>query len=247
MESDDSYYKNDNQDVGENGEENSEEKMIQGELENMELSKVLQIQSKFNLKEKFKNVIQNGFKPKNPEKKGIKVEGIKTDNNAPKEFSAKIKPIRRKKDFKKAIRRDPRFDDLSGKLNQERFDKNFTFVKDIASDYLNKVSLLKKKRKYKINETDFEFIKKQDNFVKGWIKKKEYEETKNNIKKEINKENLDRESKGKKKIFLKKKMLNELLRSSQDEKRKKEDYKKYIKKENHKKMKKIRIEEKLNK
>jgi len=249
--SDDSYYKNDDFSDDNQNEDNvsetNEEKQIKDELENMELSKVLQIQSKFNMKEKYKNTSIDPKKRSstNNKNKSNDNEEVYKDNNAPKEFSAKVKPKRKKKDFKKAIKRDPRFDDLSGKLNTERYENNYGFVKDMAVDYIDKVNLLKKKRKHKIDDTEYELIKKQDNFVKGWIKKKEYNENKSSIKKEINKENDERESKGEKKIFLKKKMLNELLHTSQSEKRKKEDYKKFIKKEKHKEMKKIRRDEKL--
>ena len=89
-------------------------------------------------------------------------------------------------------------------------------------------------------------MKNQNNFVKGWLKNKEFVQNKNSIKKEINKENDDRESKGQKKIFLKKRLLKELLQTAQNEKRKKEDFKKFEKKERHKEMKKIKRTEKLN-
>ena len=49
----------------------------------------------------------------------------------------------------KKFNRDPRFDDLSGKLNENSFNKNYSFVNDLAQNYVKKIKDIKQSKKFK--------------------------------------------------------------------------------------------------
>ena len=125
----------------------------------------------------------------------------------PKEYSALIKPqfqFKEKKLLGKKFCRDPRFDDLSGKLNETAFNKNYSFVNQLANNYINDINHIKHNKKYKkkLTQDSYELLKKQNNFVKGWLnQQKQYDEQRKK-RNEINKENKIRYNQGKKPIFI---------------------------------------------
>ena len=149
--------------------------------------------------------------------------------NAPKEYSALIKPKFQFKDqahqqksslLNKKFHRDPRFDDLSGELNETAFKKNFAFVNDMAKEYVENLKKVKnnKKLKKKLPQETFELLKKQNNYVKGWLNQQKQNEEKQEIKTEINKENKKRMSQGQKPIFVNKNKVNKFLKKKKETK-----------------------------
>jgi ribosomal RNA-processing protein 36 len=236
-------------------EEMNEEEMLKEELEEMEFGKLIQAKTKIegeqylnirnkqnsNLK-KGKVQVQEKFEKLNKEK----------EKGAPKEFSALIKPDRFKLqkekslNIKKKLRRDPRFDELSGALNKESFQKNYSFVKNLAEDYIGKVEKIKKeKRRNMIDESKYELIKNQINLVKGWVKNKKYEEKKDEISKELKEENRKRIGLGKKPIYFKEKMIKKLTSKEQVENKNKDEMKRYLKNKKHREMVKTKKDSKI--
>jgi ribosomal RNA-processing protein 36 len=215
----------------------NEEEQINEELEEMELGKLIQAktrlanENKLNIKrEKMdRKKIQNKLEEKNKDK----------SKNEPKEFSALFKP---KKNFisdlnsEKIIKRDPRFDVMSGELNNERFKKNFDFVHKEANDYLNKIKELKKKKErkqIKIEDEEYNLMKKQINFVKGWIKSKEYDNVKEKVEKEFKYENRERFKKGLNPVYVKPSLVKKIVHKTHNNQRTEAQSKKYLKRKLH--------------
>ena len=123
--------------------------------------------------------------------------------------------------FKK-FSRDPRFDDLSGNLNENKFKKNFEFVNDMAKDYINKLNKVRKNKKYKkkLNEQQYELLKKQNNYVKSWMNQQKQKNERDEIRKEINKENKERISKGQKPIYINQNKMNKYFKNKNKENKK---------------------------
>ena len=212
-----------------NSEENniSEELLIKDEIENVDFKSLLKAKAKLsyenskqnkNLKDKKKlnkNIIKSNLEKINKNKKKLE----------PKEFSALIRPKydkENKNNFQKnstllhkKFSRDPRFDDISGILNEDKFKKNFGFVNEMAEDYINKLKKVKKSKKYKnkLSEQQYELIKKQNNYVKSWMNQQKQKSERDEIKKEINKENKERISKGLKPIYINQNKLNKYFKN----------------------------------
>ena len=146
-----------------------------------------------------------------------------------------LKAKKKVKNIQKTFRRDPRFDDLSGELKPESHEKRFAFVKDVSKDYLNKLQKLKKDKKINTKE-DYDLYKKQMNFVKGWVKKKEYSQNKDNIQNELKQENKKRAEQGQNPIYLKEKQIKHIVTETYKEKRNKEDNEKFLKRKKHRDM-----------
>jgi hypothetical protein len=109
----------------------------------MELGQLLQAkvrmqnQTKFNINNKKQKLDKKKIESKLEEKNKSKLK------SQPKEFSALIKPkfkapkVENIKDKFKG--RDPRFDNLSGELKLEHYNKNFSFVEEEAKNYISKI------------------------------------------------------------------------------------------------------------
>ena len=216
------------------------EENLQEEIGEMNINSLLKAQIKLNATEKFTS------------KKQKEIEKRKS-KNAPKEFSAKVKPKKRKLpvnfEVKNNLRRDPRFENYTGDFQQKSFEKNYGFVENYSKDFVEKINKLKKKRKFNIEPEKFELIKKHENLVKGWIKKKEHDKLKENIQTDIDQENRERIKLGKKKIFLKKNVLKEVINKKVLEKKGESarQLKKYMKKKNHNQAARNKKEEKFSK
>jgi ribosomal RNA-processing protein 36 len=218
----------------------NEEEGILEELEEMELGKL--VQAKIRLEnEKRLNI----SKKEKVDRRKIEAKLLERNKDkaksAPKEFSALIKP---KKNFfseknrneEKKIQRDPRFDNMSGELNMDSYKKNFSFVQNKAQEYVSKVKdlqKLKSKKKIKIEDEEYSLMKKQINFVKGWIKTKEYEQTKDHVAKEFKDENKERRNKGLNPVYVKDSVMKKLVQTTVNEQRSDKDTKKYLKRKQH--------------
>lgn len=240
-----SDYENDDSFHNENY--NDEENSLKDKLEDIELGKLLQVKSKIEYQEKL-NISKN-INRKKIEKKFEKINLSKIKSE-PKEFSALIKPkkdrILKEKNLnvKKALRRDPRFDDMSGTLNEDMYKKNFSFVNDIAKEYISNIDKIKKKKKkLRIDESQYELIKKQTNLVKGWLNKNKYDQTKEKIKKEIKIENKDRVEHGKAPVYIKDKVVKKLASEAIVENKGSKEMKTYLKRKKHREIVKTRKEE----
>ncbi len=64
----------------------------------------------------------------------------------------------------------------------------------MAKDYINKLNMVKKSKKFKkkLNEQQYELLKKQNNYVKSWMNQQKQKNERDEIRKEINKENKER-------------------------------------------------------
>jgi ribosomal RNA-processing protein 36 len=226
----------------------NEENMIKDELQEMELGKIVEAKAK--LIHKAKAHIDS----EKPNKKKLR-ESFEQINKAkiksePKEYSALVKPKHTQQKASNNLRysRDPRFDDISGKLNQQMFQENYSFVNNLADEYIQKINKLKKSKLFKskkLNDEQYELIKKQTNFVKGWRKSQEHKNTKNKIKSEINTENKKRIQSGQNPIYIKPSIIKNLTKKEEMEKRSgnKQEMKKFLKRKKHREMVKTRKEE----
>ena len=187
----------------------SEGEEIKQKLDEVAFGTILKAKTKI----EYDNKKQSNNKNKS---KKIPKEGIRKDKNAPKEFSALVKPKKQKLEVNKFLgkkfSRDPRFDDLSGTLNADAFEKNFKFVNEMAKDYVDKIKKVKKNKKNKISNEKYELLKKQNNFVKGWLNNKKQTQKKKEVKTEINKENKKRMQQGKKQIYVSTNKINKFLK-----------------------------------
>ena len=207
-----------------------EELLLKDELENVDFKSLLKAKAKLSYEN---NKISKGNNKKKFNKNSIitQLEKINKDKKRtePKEYSALIRPnIQFKKRNKaqqnssllnKKFTRDPRFDDLSGNLNEEKFKKNFDFVNNMAKEYVEKLDKVKKSKKYrkKLSDQQYELLKKQNNYMKSWINQQKQKQIKSDIKKEINKENKERYSKGQKPIFVNDNKINKFIKNKKKE------------------------------
>ena len=90
----------------------------------------------------------------------------------------------------------------------------------MAEDYINKLKKVKKSKKYKnkLTEQQYELIKKQNNYVKSWMNQQKQKSERDEIKKEINKENKERISKGLKPIYINQNKLNKYFKNKDKDK-----------------------------
>ena len=198
-------------------EEISEEELLKKEIEEVDFNTLLKVKTK--LEYNNKNNRNKDIKKKSNTYLFQEMAKInkKKSKNEPKEFSALIKPKIQFKGrdkiessyLKKKFNRDPRFDDLSGKLNENEFNKNYKFVNDLANNYIHKLNNIKKNKKFrkKLDDTHYNLLKKQKNFVSGWINHQKQLNNKKEIKKEINQENKKRIKAGQKPIYINKTKL----------------------------------------
>jgi ribosomal RNA-processing protein 36 len=239
MSDEDSYISNEKDDFSEqhDEQEDDEEQQIQNELDEMELGKLVQAKTKIVLENEMKSLKSKSdgkIDKKQLEEKFTELNKQKKKTE-PKEFSALFKP----KNVKKIVsedrfRRDPRFDDMSGNFNPVLYKKNYLFVNEQSKEYLNKIQELKnKKKKKKLDDNNYELMKKQVNFVKGWLKSKEYEETKDKIEKEFKTENKDRVKQGINPIYVKKSVMKKVVNDVQKGKRSGAEEKEFLKKKKH--------------
>jgi len=222
----------------------NKEEILQ-DIEEIEFGRLVDVQKKLEYDEKLK-IKRNEKINKNKIK--TKLESINKDKEKfePKEFSALVKPKNKMKNIQKTLRRDPRFDDLSGQLKPELHEKRYGFVKEETKQYLEKLQKLKKDKKI-VSETDYELYKRQMNLVKGWLKKTDYSENKNNIEKELKVENKKRIQDGKNPIFMKKNQLKHITAETYKEKRNQDDNKRFLKRKKHRDMVQTRKDEKFSK
>ena len=211
-----------------------EEMILKNEIENVDFKSLLKAKAKLSYENSKKGKDMKNEKKPNKHLMKANLEKINKSKKKyePKEFSALIKPKydkENKNNFQKntsllhkKFSRDPRFDDLSGTLNEDKFKKNFGFVNDMAEDYINKLKKIKKDKKYKkkLTEQQYELLKKQNNFVKSWMNQQKQKNERDEVKKEINKENKDRISKGQKPIYINKNKFNKYFKiKNQDNKK----------------------------
>ena len=222
---------NNNESAEENS-DNDEEQILKDEIENVDFKSLLKAKAKLSY-ENSKKIKGHSHKKKfNKNSILNKMEKINKDKKRtePKEYSALIKPDLQFKNrnkgnnslLNKKFSRDPRFDDLSGNLNEEQFKKNFSFVNDMAKEYVDKLQKIKKSKKYnkKLSDEHYELFKKQNNYMKSWINQQKQKQMKTDIKKEINKENKERYSKGQKPIFVNNNKLNKYIKSKKNDENK---------------------------
>ena len=225
---------NSNEDSDDIPEENdiSEEIVLKNEIENVDFKSLLKAKAKLSYENSNKEKIEKKKFNKNTIKANLEKINKTKKKTEPKEFSALIRPKYEKENrnnFKKnstllhkKFSRDPRFDDLSGNLNEDKFKKNFGFVNEMAENYINKLNKVKKSKKYKkkLTEQQYELLKKQNNYVKSWMNQQKQKNERNELKKEINKENKERISKGQKPIYINQNKINKFFKNKNQENKK---------------------------
>ena len=239
MSDDDSYISNEKDEFSDphDEQEDDEEQQIQNELEEMELGKLVQAKTKLVLENEIKSLKSKSdskIDKKQLEQKFTELNKQKKKTE-PKEFSALFKPKKAKKIVTEdRFIRDPRFDDMSGNFNPDLYKKNYNFVNEQSKEYLNKMKELKnKKNRKKLDDNNYELMKKQVNFVKGWLKSKQYEETKDKIEKEFKTENKERVKQGINPIYVKKSVMKKVVNDVQKGKRSEAEEKEFLKKKKH--------------
>ena len=156
----------------------NEELQLQNEIEEIDFNSLLKARKKLEYTNSKKNSTQKQTKTQIMNE--LKTINKNRNKNAPREYSALIKPKYQYKDqahlykntfLTKKLSRDPRFDDLSGKLNEDAFNKNYNFVKELSKDYITKLNQIKKSKKYKkkLSQETYDLLNKQKNYVSGWI------------------------------------------------------------------------------
>lgn len=207
-----------------NKEEISEEDLLKNQIEEVDFNTLLKVKKRLEYNNKnHKN--NNIKKPSNTTLlQNIKKVNKNKSKTEPREYSALVNPkIQfRGRDkiessyLRKKFSRDPRFDDLSGKLNENEFNKNYKFVNDLANNYIHKLNNIKKNKKFrkKLDDTHYNLLKKQKNYVSGWINHQKQINNKLEIKKEINQENKKRIKAGQKPIYINKTKLNKYINNS---------------------------------
>lgn len=231
-ESEDSDENNESSESKDNPEnELSEEMMLKEEIENVDFKSLLKVKAKLSYENSKKSKSMNDKKKFNKNSILDKMDKINRDKKKaePREYSALLRPEYQFKNrdksknnsslLHKKFSRDPRFDDISGNLNEEKFKKNFNFVNNMAKDYVDKLQKVKKSKKFKkkLTEQQYELLKKQNNYVKGWINQQKQKQIKTDIKKEIDKENKDRVQKGQKPIYVNNNKLNKYIKNQKNE------------------------------
>lgn len=203
----------------------NEEELLKDRLDEIEFGKLIKAKTKLEYQNK---INPTNKKPKSKQEimnQLNKVNKIKTKHE-PKEYSARIKPRFQMKNhlipstlLNKKHYRDPRFDDLSGTLNQDALDKNFNFVKEMAGEYIEKINKFKKakKNKKKLSEENYDLLKKQTNYVKGWLNHQKQLQEKKEVYGDINKENKKRIQEGKKPIFVKDNAIKKYIKKKKEE------------------------------
>ncbi|KAG0336313.1 rRNA biogenesis protein rrp36 [Podila humilis] len=139
----------------------------------------------------------------NKEKKQRKIIERRNDKNKPMEIGSK-KPVGRFRqvvEVASAKRRDPRFDSLSGKLDNDLFEKSYGFLKDYHVDEMKKLrELIKKERDEDMKEKlQLQLSRMVDRQATEATQKRRQE-----IKREHKRKERELVSKGKTPFFLKK-------------------------------------------
>ncbi|XP_052769087.1 ribosomal RNA processing protein 36 homolog isoform X2 [Mya arenaria] len=166
------------------------------ELSEMPLEDLIKIKEKLGLKAF--NKIMFGDKFENKRKV------FKRDNkNRPMEISAKRKvPLLRHHDVpKEKVRRDPRFDDLSGEFKDEHFQRNFSFLSDVKA---REKQLVQKKLQKTTNEKKKEDLSKLLNKMTQSEQKEEREKKQADLEKSWKSKEKELVKEGKTPYFLKK-------------------------------------------
>ncbi|XP_045170155.2 uncharacterized protein LOC123532674 [Mercenaria mercenaria] len=119
---------------------------VKKELANIPLEDLMKVKEKLGLK--MFNRIMHGDKFEEKKQKVFKRE----NKNRPMEMSAKkrVPVLRHATVAKEKVRRDPRFDDLSGEFQDKHFMKNYSFLNDVKS----KEKLLVQKKMKKTKDED---------------------------------------------------------------------------------------------
>ncbi|XP_060559856.1 uncharacterized protein LOC132719915 [Ruditapes philippinarum] len=139
--------------VSENDESEDEFAAVKKELADIPLEDLMKIKDKLGLKTF--NKIMHGDKFEEKKQKVFKRE----NKNRPMEISAKkrIPVIRNAMVPKEKVRRDPRFDDLSGEFQDKHFMKNYAFLDDVKQK--EKLLVQKKMKQTKDEEKKKELSK----------------------------------------------------------------------------------------
>ncbi|ORX63863.1 DUF947-domain-containing protein [Anaeromyces robustus] len=189
------------------------------ELSKIPFSQIAKIQQKMGMKEFNKtfsktsnksNIIKDEAIKKAKEslkllkKKREPVAIKKRENkNRPMEISSK-KPVSRYREVvevKKKKSRDPRFDNLSGKYNEDLFKKSYKFLSEMEENEMNMIQEKIKKTK---NSLEKEKLNRVYQSLKSKKQTEKEKERRQAIKREWRKKEMQRVKEGKKPFYLKK-------------------------------------------
>ncbi|XP_001627681.2 ribosomal RNA processing protein 36 homolog isoform X1 [Nematostella vectensis] len=137
------------------------------------------------------------------------LETKKKKNKGPQELSSKqrVPKLRKVVQVKKKMGRDPRFDDLSGKFNEDLFRKSYSFVNDIRVEEKKSVEKELKKTKNAEKRKNLHDLLKVMNQQE---RSRKSAEAKRESKKKIKETERELVQKGKKPFYLRKSELKKL-------------------------------------
>ncbi|XP_038071511.1 ribosomal RNA processing protein 36 homolog [Patiria miniata] len=127
----------------------------------------------------------------------------RANKNRPQEVSSKVPVSRFRKavPVKQTVRRDPRFDDLSGKFNEQAFESSYSFLDGVYSREKREVKKELKKAKTEQRKVELQrLLQRMEQQEKARIKKQREKET----GREVKKQEKELVKQGKKPFFLKK-------------------------------------------
>ena len=120
------------------------------------------------------------------------------------------------------VSRDPRFDSLSGTLNEGLFKESYSFVKEVREERINQLQGFIKEAKTSKDSDNLRRLRDMLGQEKDMANKGEQRKKDKEILKEVKQTNKDRAMKGLDPMFLKKRELKELRHKGQFEKLEKE-------------------------
>jgi len=192
---------------------------LEKELSKIPFSQIAKIQQKMGMKEFNKtfsrnsnksNIIKDETIKKAKEslkllkkKRGPQAIKKRENKNRPMEISSK-KPVSRYREVievKKKKSRDPRFDNLSGKYNEDLFKKSYKFLSEMEDNEMNMIQEKIKKTK---NPLEKEKLTRVYQSLKSKKETEKDKERRQAIKREWRKKEMQRVKEGKKPYFLKK-------------------------------------------
>ncbi|ORX45818.1 DUF947-domain-containing protein, partial [Piromyces finnis] len=203
----------------ENDNRDQQIEQLEKELSKIPFSQIAKIQQKMGMKEFNKtfsktsnksNIIKDETISKAKEslkllrqKRGPQVIKKRENKNRPMEISSK-KPVSRYREvveIKKKKARDPRFDNLSGKYNEDLFKKSYKFLAEMEENEMNMIQDKIKKTK---NSIEKEKLMRVYQSLKSKKQTEKERERRQSIKREWRKKEIQRVKEGKKPFYLKK-------------------------------------------
>ncbi|KAG9291755.1 hypothetical protein G9A89_012040 [Geosiphon pyriformis] len=176
---------------------------LQRDLAEIPFEKLLEVQRKYGTDNQIANNKEHEKTLENRLRKNNHGPQKRAHKNRPMEITSK-KPVGR---FRQIVelsaekRRDPRFDNISGKLNQDLFEKSYHFLNDYKT---SEIKAIQKEIKNEKDLNEKERLQKLLSKLEFKTKSEQLSKQRKELKHERKKAELERVTKGKKPFYLKK-------------------------------------------